>query len=74
MTRQGTAKTILYVQEATALTAISLNFDFICSGKLSFDDLTANGGRSLFSTAIVGTERAIDVVIAHDARLEAEVL
>ena len=46
----------------------------LAAGELGGDDLAADGRRRLFPAAVAGAVRAVDIVIAGDAGLQAEVL
>src|SRR5262245_32590454 len=67
-----TLDAIVDIHERARLLAISPNLDL--AGISSACDLPAHRSRRLLATAIIGAQRAIHVVEAHDARRQAVVL
>ena len=69
----GAVDAIVDVLEAAGLVAVAPDFDGVVAGELRFDDLAADGGGGLFAAAVLRAVRAVDVVVAGDAGLDAEV-
>src|SRR5260370_13404295 len=66
--------TVVDVHEAPSLISVTPDLNFVLTRKLGRDDLTANRGGRFLASAIVGSVRAIDVVITSDAGLQAKIL
>ena len=72
--RLDALEAVVDVHEAAGLLAVAPDLDLVLAGSLGLDDLAADGGRRLLAAAVPGAVRAVDVVEAGHARLEAEVL
>src|SRR5204862_6933129 len=59
---------------AAGLLTVAPDLDFVPAAQLGCDYLPADRRRCLLAPAVVGAERAIDVVVARNPRLEPEVL
>src|SRR2546422_8111425 len=58
--------TVVDIHEASGLIAVTPDADLAASGVNRLDDLTADGGRGLFATAIPSTEGTVNVVETGD--------
>ena len=65
---------VVDVHEAAGLLAVAPDLDLVSPVSLASIDLAADRGRRLLAAAVPGAVRAVDVVEAGHARLEAEVL
>ena len=63
---------VVDVHEGAGLLAVAPDFDL--AAVRGQRDLAGDGGRRLFLAAVVGAQRAVDVVEAHDAGLEAVIV
>ena len=69
----GAVEAVVDVLEAAGLKAVAPDLDLFGAAELGGDDFAADGGRGLLASAIEGAVRPVDVVVAGDAGLEAEV-
>ena len=57
---------IVYIEKAAALLAVAPYLDFMIPRQLSLDDFAANCGWRLFPSAVEGSIRTVNIVIAGD--------
>src|SRR6185312_10028375 len=61
------------VLERAGLVAVAPDLDRVVAAHLGLNDLAADRGGGLLAAPLVGAVRAVDVVVAGNARLDAEV-
>src|SRR5207245_23550 len=72
--RLGSVQAVIYVHETPRLLAVAPDLNLTLPRHQRGDHLAANRGRRLFPPAVIRPMRPVDVVIAPDARGQAEVL
>ena len=65
---------VIDIHEAAGLFAVAPDLDLVLAGELRLGDLAADRGGRLLTPAVPRAVRAVDVVVASDARCQAEVL
>src|SRR5690606_38227925 len=71
---QRALEAVVDVGEAARLLAVAPDLDGVVAGEHGGGHLAADGGRGLLAPALPGAEGSVDVVVAGDPSLEAEVL
>ena len=69
----GAVDAVVDVLEAAGLVAVAPDFDVVGAVEFGLDDFAADGGGGFFASAVEGAVGSVDIVVAGDAGLDAEV-
>ena len=70
----GAVGAVIHIHEAAGLFAVAPDVDGVVAAEFGLDDLAADGGGRFFAASVPSAVRAIDIVIAGLAGLDAVVL